>query len=121
MSVRMLGKSVERPALGVCFIYLKVCLYVRVCVCMCVCIHLWSSPIALVYSYDEFCIVCLNKEWLNLQTALKYENSEMAYAARGCVVNATCLSDGEEQCHGDVANQVAFSELCSLMMVSYGL
>ncbi|KAK2139414.1 hypothetical protein LSH36_1802g00019, partial [Paralvinella palmiformis] len=30
--------------------------------------------------------------------AIKYDNNEMIFASRGCVVNATCLSDGVEQC-----------------------
>ncbi|KAK2145522.1 hypothetical protein LSH36_676g00014 [Paralvinella palmiformis] len=50
--------------------------------------------------------------------AIKYDNNEMILASRGCVVNATCLSDGVEQCTDTGPSQNCFKccdsgELCN--------
>ncbi|KAK2138800.1 hypothetical protein LSH36_2403g00013 [Paralvinella palmiformis] len=42
--------------------------------------------------------------------AIKYDNNEMIFASRGCVVNATCLSDGVEQCTDTGPSQVILVE-----------
>ncbi|KAK2146603.1 hypothetical protein LSH36_595g03029 [Paralvinella palmiformis] len=42
--------------------------------------------------------------------AIKYDNNEIIFASRGCVVNATCLSDGVEQCTDTGPSQVILVE-----------
>ena len=56
------------------------------------------------------CVISLIQILLSFQIAIKYDNNEMIFASRGCVVNATCLSDGVEQCTDTGPSQVILVE-----------
>ena len=111
-----------------------VCVRMRSCVLMCllVCIYAYMRhkgiyvcmSVCLLVSHNKTvcqlrCPMCTGKmctyiisliQIFFFQIAIKYDNNEIIFASRGCVVNATCLSDGVEQCTDTGPSQVILVE-----------
>ena len=116
------------------------CVCVCVCVCVSACGHMYACAylptftpartphgmsVCLSVSHNKTvcqlrCPMCTGKMctyiisliqiFLFFQIAIKYDNNEIIFASRGCVVNATCLSDGVEQCTDTGPSQVILVE-----------